>query len=55
MGFKTKGWPFQEVLQSSGKPCLVFEEKRPLADKPTKTESKPQENPDGSAGFSRIV
>lgn len=54
MGFKTKGWPFQEVLQSSGKPCLVFEENA-LADKPTKTESKPQENPDGSAGFSRIV
>ncbi len=55
MGFKTKSWPFQEVLQSSGKPCLVFEEKRPLPDKPTGTVGTPSDNPEKTTGFSRIV
>ncbi|MBF0339730.1 MAG: uracil-DNA glycosylase [Magnetococcales bacterium] len=52
MGFKTALWPWQEVLRSSGGPCLKFESKSPPP--------KNTRNPDGSetvhpsaGGFSR--
>jgi hypothetical protein len=31
MGFKTALWPWQEVLRSSGGPCLLFESKSPVS------------------------
>ena len=37
MGFKTKQWPWMEVLQTSGEICMKFH-------------PKPQRNPQGKAG-----
>ncbi|MEO5347963.1 MAG: hypothetical protein H7834_16545 [Magnetococcus sp. YQC-9] len=53
MGFKTALWPWQEVLRSSGSPCMKFEAK-PGA----KGQKSSEENSAGSATpghFSRRV
>jgi len=54
MGFKTTNWPFLEVLRSSGKPCLAFQEKPNLSDK-KKVEPEPADPQENPKRFSRIV
>ncbi|MEO5364229.1 MAG: hypothetical protein H7838_11490 [Magnetococcus sp. DMHC-8] len=50
MGFKTRQWPWMEVLRSSGEPCLQFQPKpRAGAVRPGESGSPPP------GGFSRVV
>ncbi|MBF0146591.1 MAG: hypothetical protein HQL84_10725 [Magnetococcales bacterium] len=58
MGFKTRDWPFLEVVRSSGESCLAFEEKPRLLDlqKVAPVESEPKDkDKEGPKRFSKIV
>jgi hypothetical protein len=51
MGFKSRQWPWMEVLQTSGEPCLQFQPKE-KGEFPREKESV---LPPARGGFSRMV
>ncbi|MBF0178489.1 MAG: hypothetical protein HQM03_00525 [Magnetococcales bacterium] len=55
MGFKTALWPWQEVLRSSGEPCLRFEPKPANHRQEPSRPAREGSLPPVAGGFSRKV
>ncbi|MBF0184188.1 MAG: uracil-DNA glycosylase [Magnetococcales bacterium] len=54
MGFKSRQWPWMQVLQSSGEPCLRFQLKSKSESIRERRSEEPPATPKGG-GFSRVV